>query len=222
MTLVKVRLLKAIVEKVVRIFDDVPSEAPEGSADDMTAGEDVPKLISAAVEPRAISELSRLKFAGKASGIPKVVRAEGAAVGAIVEEITSILFSVSGRRERTGELADNDFVRLEDSSGPRPSDRETADATVGTADVPASGLVGRLDIDSVHGDDMMDSETGAETSDDRAPGGRKVPVRVEVHSEGPMIAGVHPPRMETTAGEESVPGVPDGIDRGFSCSAMRS
>lgn len=163
-----------------------------------------------------------LKFAGKASGTPEVVKAEGAAVGAIVDEITSIMLSVSGEPERTRELLDNDIVMLEDSSGPRPPDRDMADATVGTADVSPSGLVGRLDKDSGHGEEIMDSETGAEAADERTPGGRKVPLRVEVHSEGSIITGVEPPKMETTAGVEAVSRAPVGIESGFTCSVMRS
>lgn len=181
----------------------------------------MPKLISAADEPRAISELSMLKFAGRASGMPEVVKAEGAAVGAIIDEITSILLSVSGGTERTTELLGNDSVTLEDSSGPRPPGRETADATVGTADVSASGLVGRLDMGSGH-EEMMDSETGGESSDDRAPGGKKVPVRVEVQSEGSKIAGVEPPRMETTAGVEVVSAGSVGIESALNRSDTRS
>lgn len=200
----------------------MPKEAPEGRIEEMTAGEDVPKLISAADEPRAISELSMLKFAGRASGMPEVVKAEGAAVGAIVDEITSILLSVSGGTEGATEVLNNDSVTLEDNSGPRPPDRETADATVGTADVSASGLVGRLDMGSGHGEEMMDSDTGGESSDDRAPGGKKVPLRVEVQSEGSKIAGVEPPRMETTAGVEAVPGVSVRIESGFAWSDRRS
>lgn len=88
MTLVKDSPLRAMVEKVVRICEDVPSDRPEGSNVEITAGEDVPKLISAADDARAISELSRLKFAGNAWGMPEVVKAEEAAVGAIVDEIT--------------------------------------------------------------------------------------------------------------------------------------
>lgn len=163
-----------------------------------------------------------LKFAGKASGMPEVVKAEGAAVGAIVDEITSILLSVSGRTERTTELLGNDPVTLKDSSGPRPPDRETADATVGTADVSASGLVGRLDMGSGHGEEMMDSETGGESSDGKAPGGKKVPVRVDVQSEGSIIAGVEPPRMETTAGAEAVSAGSVGIESGLNWSDTRS
>lgn len=136
----------------------MPSEAPEGSIVEMTAGEDVPKLIRAADDARTISELSRLKFADKASGIPEVVRAEEAAVGAIVEEITSMLLSVSTATERATELLVDDMVLVEDSSGPRPPDKDTADAIVGTADVSASGLVERLGMDSGHGEDMIDSE----------------------------------------------------------------
>jgi hypothetical protein len=181
----------------------------------MTAGEDVPKLISAADDARTISELSRLKFAGNASGIPEVVRAEEAAVGAIVEEITSMMSSVPTATERATELVVKETVLLEDSSGPRPPDRETADATVGTADVPASGFVGRLDIDSGHGEDMRDIETGFEESEDGGPGSGNVPVRVEVQSEGSTTPGVDPPRTETTAGVETVPGVSESIENGF-------
>lgn len=181
----------------------------------MTAGEDVPKLIKAADEPRAISELSRLKFAGRASGMPEVVNAEGAAVGAIVDEITSMMSSESTGTDRTAVLLDSGFVMLEDSSGPRPPDREMADAAVGTADVSASGLVGRPDSDSVHGGEMMDSETGVEAAGGRAPGGRKVPLRVDVHREGSMMAGVEPPRIETTAGVETLPEDPVEIERCF-------
>lgn len=188
----------------------------------MTAGEDVPKLISAADEPRAISEESMLKFAGRASGMPEVVKAEGAAVGAIVDEITSILLSVSGRTDGRAEMLSNDSVTLEDSSGPRPPDREIADATVGTPEVSASGLVGRLDMGSGHGEEMMDSETGGMSSDGRAPGGRKVPVRVDVQSEGSIMAGVEPPRTETTAGAEAVSAGSVGIESGLNLSDTRS
>ena len=190
----------------------MPREAPEGIIVERTAGEDVPKLISAADDARTISELSRLKFAGNASGIPEVVRAEEAAVGAIVEEITSMLSSVSTATERAAELLVKDMASLEDSSGPRPPDRETADATVGTADVSASGLVERLDMDSGHGEDVRDSETGFEASDDGAPGSGNVPVRVEVQSEGSTTPGVVPPRTETTAGVEAEPGVSLSIE----------
>lgn len=188
----------------------------------MTAGEEVPKLISAADEPRAISELSMLKFAGKASGMPEVVKAEGAAVGAIVDDITSILFSVSGRTDGRAEMLSNDSVTLEDSSGPRPPDREIADATVGTAEVSASGLVGKLDMGSGHGEEMMDSETVGISSDDRGPGGRKVPVRVDVQSEGSIITGVEPPRMDTTAGAEVVSAGSVRIESGLYWSETRS
>lgn len=200
----------------------MPNEAPEGRTEEITAGEDVPKLISAADEPRAISELSMLKFAGKASGMPEVVKAEGAAVGAIVDEITSILLSVSGRTDGRAEILSNDSVALEDSSGPRPPDREIADATVGTAKVPASGFVGRLDMGSGHGEEMIDSETGGRSSDDRAPGGRKVPVRVDVQSEGSIMAGVEPPRTETTAGAEAVSAGSVGIESGLNWSDTKS
>ncbi|KAL1873535.1 hypothetical protein Daus18300_003898 [Diaporthe australafricana] len=196
-----------MVENVVNICEEVPSERPEGSTVDTTAGEVVPKLINAADDARDMSELSRLMFADSTSGMPEVVKAEEAAVGANVDEITSMLVSVSGITERTPELSVEDFVVLEDSSGPRPPDKEMADTTVGTADVVASGLVGRVDIKPGHEEDVMDSESGAETADDRAPSDGKVPVRVDVQSEGTMTPGVEPPRMETTAGAEAEPGV---------------
>ena len=222
MTPVKDKPLRAMVEKVVRTGEDVPSERPEGSLVEMTAGEDVPKLISAADDARAISELSMLKFAGKASGMPEVVKTEEAAVGESVEEITSMLLSISGGAERTSKLLVRDFVTLEDSSGPRPPDREMADAVVGTADVSASGLVGRLVINPGHAEDMIDSETGFEAADGRAPMAEKVPVKVDVQTEGPITTGVEPPRMETTAGLEAIPEAPVRIESGFSRSDLIS
>lgn len=200
---------------MVRICEDVPSEAPEGSIVEMTAGEDVPKLIKAADDARTISELSRLKFADNASGIPEVVRAEETAVGAIVEEITSMLLSVSTATERATELLADDMVLVEESSGPRPPDKDTADTIVGTADVSASGLVERLGMDSGHGEDMIDSEISSEAVEDGAPGRGNVPLRVEVQSEGSMMPGVEPPRVETTAGVESAPVVSVSNESGF-------
>lgn len=204
-----------MVEKVVSICEEVPSERPDGNTVEITAGEDVPKLIKAADDARDMSELSRLMFADSTAGMPEVVKAEEAAVGANVDEITSMLASVSGITERASELPAGDFVVLEDSSGPRPLDKEMADTTVGTANVVASGLVGRVDINPGHEEDMMDCETGVETADDRAPRDGKVPVRVDVQSEGTVNPGVEPPRMETTAGVEAELGVPARIENDF-------
>ncbi|KAI3395003.1 hypothetical protein diail_1892 [Diaporthe ilicicola] len=181
----------------------------------MTAGEDVPKLINAAEDARDMSELSRLIFIDRASGMPEVVNAEEAAVGAIVDEITSMLMSVSGETETTTELPVEDFVVLEDNSGPRPPDREMADASVGTADVVASGLVGRLDMGSGHEEVIRDSETEGGAADDESPRDGKVPVKVDVQSEGTMTPGVEPPRTETTAGVEVVSVVPVRIEIAF-------
>lgn len=183
---------------------------------EMTAGEEVPKLISAADDASTMSELSRLKLAGNASGIPEVVKAEEAAVGTIVEEMTSMLLLLSreteGATERATGLLVEDMVLLEDSSGPRPPDRETAEATVGTGDVSSNGLVERLDIDSGHGEGIMESERGLEAADDRTPGIGNVPVRVEVQSDGSARPGVEPPRTDTTAGVEALPGVSESIE----------
>jgi hypothetical protein len=178
---------------------------------EMTAGEDVPKLISAADDARTISELLTVKFAGNSSGMPEVVRAEEAAVGAIVEEMTSMLSPVFMATESGTELLAKDTGLLEDSSCPRPPDRDTADATVGTADDSASGLVRRLGME-----DMRDSETGFEASDDEAPASGNVPVRVEVQSDGSMSPGVVPPRTGTTAGVDVEPGVSGSKEDGFS------
>lgn len=187
----------------------------EGRIVEMTAGEDVPKLINAADDARDISALSRLRFAGNASGIPEVVKAEEAAVGAIIDEITSILVSVPGATELMTETPVKVFEMLEDSSGPRPPDREIAEAAVATADVDTGGFDRRLDNGPDHGEDTMDRETGAGAAGNGAPGDGKVPVRVEVQSEGTTTTGVEPPRIETTAGVEAVPAVPVGIESGF-------
>lgn len=54
------------------------------------AGEDVPKLISAAEDSTTVLELMLLRLTVSGSGIPEVVKTDETAVAAMMEEITSI------------------------------------------------------------------------------------------------------------------------------------
>lgn len=72
------------------------SEKPGGMTVEKTAGEDVPKLMSAADDPRDMSELTRLRLTDKAGGMPEVVNADDGAVGAIIEVIGSMMVSAPG------------------------------------------------------------------------------------------------------------------------------
>lgn len=77
------------------------SEKLEGRTVEKTAGEDVPKLISAADDSRDMSELLRLRLTDKAGGIPEVVRADDGAVGASIEVIGSMIVSPPGAVSET-------------------------------------------------------------------------------------------------------------------------
>ena len=177
-----------------------------------TAGDDVPKLMSAADEARDVSELTRLRLTDKAGGMPEVVKADDGAVAAIVEEIGCMVVPTPGELGMMVVLEADVAVALEESRGPRPLEREMAEATVGapvavtvvvvvTTEV-TRGLVGRLSMDKP----LRDG---------------RVPTSVEDISVGTVIPGVEPPRMDTTAGSDVVSdvagivGVTVSTDSGF-------
>lgn len=129
MTPVNEALLRVIVAWVVTVLEDVPIDTPEGSTVDSTAGEKVPKLMSPVDESRPGTLVALLRSTDKDSGIPEVVRSEGAAVGVRVSVSTPMTVSSV---ETSDELDVEELAVevLEDSSGPRPSDKVMAEAVV--------------------------------------------------------------------------------------------
>lgn len=108
-----------------------------------TAGEDDPKLIKAADDTRAGFELTRLRLMDRESGIPEVVRSDGAAVGVRVADSTWIseepAVAAPDGTEKPRPRLDVDDVALEERKGPSPSDSEIAEATVFVPETPGVG-----------------------------------------------------------------------------------
>lgn len=85
------------------------------------AGEDVPKLISAAEDPRRVLEPMVFRLAVSDPGMPEVVSFEETAVAAMAEETTwMVVESIKGDNGRSDSAAG----RAEERSGPNPSDKE--------------------------------------------------------------------------------------------------
>lgn len=107
-------------------------------------------------------------------------------------------------------------MALEESRGPIPLEREMAEATVGISVVGNSvvvtvvvtvnpPLLGRLSMGSGHDEGRVDS--GSRGIDDTSLRGGKVPTSVDTTDVGTVNPGVAPPRMDTTTGDETVPGI---------------
>lgn len=194
------------------------SERPEGRTVEKTAGEVVPKLMRAADDARDMSELTRLRLTDNAGGMPSVVRADDGAVGANIEVIGWIVRSVPAETEAMVGLDAEVYAVLDESRGPRPSEREMGEATVGnsvlvTVVVVTRGLLGRLSMgsghDEVETEKLEDAGEDAGAGADRALKGGKVPTSVDNTDDGMLKPGVEPPSMDTTAGGNSVSGFAD-------------
>lgn len=112
--------LRVIVGYVARVSDEVPRDAPAGKIVEKMAGEDVPKLISAAEDARRVLEPMVFRSTVSDPGMPEVVSFEETAVAAMAEETTwMVVESIKGDNGRSG-IVD----AAEERSGPSPSDKE--------------------------------------------------------------------------------------------------
>lgn len=197
---------------MVRVCEDVPIETPAGSTVDKTAGEVVPKLMSAADECMAETEPTRLRSTERDSGTPAVVRSEYEAVGAKVSEITPMVVEaavIAGLEDLDSDEEIDVAEVLEDRSGPRPLEREITDASVGKVLVFLRELDKGLDVEA-------DIEAVVRAVEVPLGIDGNEPVSVDVTPVGVMLSVVRLPTMPgveplTTPGVEPsmIPGVED-------------
>lgn len=179
-TPVKNSPFRAIVEYVARVSEEVPRDAPGGKIVEKMAGEDVPKLISAAEDSRIVFEPMVLRLTVSDPGMPEVVSFEEAAVASMLEETNwMVVETIIGDNARPGlvDSAAGAADLAEERSGPSPSDKEIGVPTVAITDVAILVLNRSVDADA---SDVTEGTT-ARVPDSTLEVG-KVPVAVVVPS----------------------------------------